>query len=463
MIFRERRQVSAALFNLCFSRMVARSSLLMSVLLIAAWAPPVRAQVLFSDSAGVRQLKEAVRLQSPEIVARRAAVDVARARLRAIGFAPAASLAAEMEEVPDGLNAASAGSIRFDLSREFFSSTLRSAKRAVSERDVERAQAELELAERSVDTRVDRALTLAIGGVAIARRLSAEDSLLASAEDGVRTRFAVGGARYVDVLRVRTERLRVQTDAATAFTEARIGRRFLELLIASSTGAEALTLVIDTVVTRELRDPLRIPLPAAPGLDSLIALSGVARFGKIAVARAKASQRLANAEQRPVFAGSIGVQRFAGESGGFTTGPTIGASVSLPFTARRANQATRAVAEREIGAAEAERDAAIALLRNDLTAAYLRYEASRERLTLFDAALLQGAREERESALAAYRSGELSLIELLDFERALARAEIARLRSRMEAAGALADLIAGAAGQSAGFHTEFTLPLEGDR
>ena len=70
-----------------------------------------------------------------------------------------------------------------------------------------------------------------------------------------------------------------------------------------------------------------------------------------------------------------------------------------------------------------------------------RYDAARTRIASFDAALLRGARDERESALGAYRSGELSLLELLDFERALARAEIERLRNRIDAADALADLL----------------------
>lgn len=79
-------------------------------------------------------------------------------------------------------------------------------------------------------------------------------------------------------------------------------------------------------------------------------------------------------------------------------------------------------------------------------AARTRYEAARERLAAFDAALLRGVRQERETALAAYRSGELSLIELLDFERALARAEVEQRRAHIEAVVALADLISGAAG-----------------
>jgi outer membrane protein TolC len=98
-------------------------------------------------------------------------------------------------------------------------------------------------------------------------------------------------------------------------------------------------------------------------------------------------------------------------------------------------------AEQDVAAARAARDAAAADARAVLGSALERYKSARERLTLFGQALLRGVREERESALAAYRAGELSLVELLDFERALARAEITRLESGIEAAEAYAELL----------------------
>ena len=98
------------------------------------------------------------------------------------------------------------------------------------------------------------------------------------------------------------------------------------------------------------------------------------------------------------------------------------------------------MAEREVDAARAEQRAALASARARIGAAVERYDAAREQIALYDSALLQAARAEREGALAAYRTGDFTLIELLDFERALARAEIDRLRSRMAAADALAAL-----------------------
>lgn len=141
------------------------------------------------------------------------------------------------------------------------------------------------------------------------------------------------------------------------------------------------------------------------------------------------------------FAGSVGLQRTIERDGGNAFGPVLSGSVTLPFTAGRANRADRLAAEREVTAARATREAVLARVRGRLAGAVARYEAGRARLAVYDAALLRAARDERESALSAFRTGELSLVELIDFERALAHAEIERLRAHADAVEAYANLI----------------------
>jgi cobalt-zinc-cadmium efflux system outer membrane protein len=145
------------------------------------------------------------------------------------------------------------------------------------------------------------------------------------------------------------------------------------------------------------------------------------------------------------LSGSLGAQRRF-EGGETSFGPLLGASITLPFTAGRANRARTAAGELESRAAEAEREAERADVTAALRAALARYEAARERVMAFDTALLQGARDEREGALGTFRTGEMSLVEFLDFERALARAEIERLQARADVAEAYADLIGAANG-----------------
>jgi cobalt-zinc-cadmium efflux system outer membrane protein len=399
-----------------------------------------------SDSAVVAALRDAIQRINPELAARRASLAAAEARLRATGFAAPVVLSGEIEDVPGGVDVGEAGSTRLELSREFLAGGVRAARRAVAAADVERARVALDVTERRLRARTDQFLMRAVAATAIARRLGAEDSLLSGTGEALRARFAVGDASYVNVLRLRTEQLRVQTERAGALTNARIGRRALLALVTPADTVEPVpTALVDSAIARLLTAPVGTPLPPAPDVDSLVALSGAVRLASVDVMRFEAGRRLTRAERRPQVAASFGAQRFGTDDGRHTVGPTVGLSISLPFTARRANRASFVAAEREVEAAQAQRRAVSVAARAELAAAWEQYEAARERLALYNAALLRGAREERETALAAYRSGGFSLLELLDFERALARAEIAELQGRIDAADALADLLAGAA------------------
>ena len=389
----------------------------------------------------VSRLKSIIRESNPELASRRATVSASEAGANAVGRGPPAALSAEVEEVPSGLDLANAQSMRLELSKDFLPSALRRARRAAAQNEVDRARVELSLAERALDARVTRLLVHAVAEAAIAQRLAAEDSLLRAAEEGVRVRFAVGDARYVDVLRLRTERLRVQSDVASALVEARSDRRSLIALADVGASSDSVSVLVDAIIREGYRSRIFAMLSALPNLDSLIARSGVLRLAEIEVARARSALLVVRAEQRPAVGASLGVQRFATEDGGFAVGPSAAVSLSLPSTAGRSRRAASLAAEREVAAAEAWQRSVHSSVRSELASGVDRYESARARVSLFDAALLTGARDERESAVAAFRTGQLSLVELLDFERALSRAEVTRLESHIEAADAIADLI----------------------
>lgn len=402
-------------------------------------ARPLAAQApTLVDATATARLMRLV-AANPILEAQAAALRVAEARAAAVGLTPAATLDAEVEEVPGGVNVLDAGSLRVGVSRELVPSAARRARRDVARQEVERARLERGLTERSLVARAAARLVEASAAGAMARRLAAEDSLLVAAEVALTARFSVGDARYVDVLRLRSERLRVQSDRARVLAEARVARRALLALAGQGSAGE-----VDALIARESAATTRT-LPPPPDVDSLAASSGAAQLARAEVARAEAARRLTRAEQRPSVVASLGLQRFEGETG-HVIGPTVGASLSLPFTARGATRAATLVADREVAAAQAAARATLARVRNEVAAAADRYEAARAQLALYDAALLRAARDEREGALASYRAGDLTLVELLDFERSLARAEIDQLRSRTEAADALADLVARVAG-----------------
>lgn len=391
------------------------------------------------DPAIAEPLRAAILRSNPSLRAARASVEAAQARLTGAGLAPPAVLTGEIEDVAGGTDLKGAG-IRLQVEREFLTGGRRSAARALASAVVRVEQASLHAAERRILARGYAAVARLAAARATAGRLAAEDSLLLGAEASLRDRFAVGDARYVDVLRLRTERLRVQSERAEALTWAQTARSVLAGLVSEDDLPQ-----IEALVAERADSLLAGSVPPAPDVDSVIAAAGALRVADAILERARAERELVLAEQRPRISAALGAQRIADEVGGSSFGPVLETSITLPFTARGSNRASELAAEREVAAAIARHAAVVAALRADLSAALVRYEAARERLAVYDSALLRGVREERESALAAYRVGQISLIELLDFERALARAEIERLSAHADAAEALADLFAGAA------------------
>lgn len=396
-----------------------------------------------SDTVGIGRLLDRIRATNPDLIARRRGLEAASARTRAAGFAPASVLSGEVEEVPGGADVSRAGSIRLSLEHEFLSGGRRGAARSVAAAEAEVFSAELAMAERRTVMLAVQALAQSVDWLSIAQRLAEQDSLLSSAQVSLQTRFAAGQARYVDVLRLRTERLRAEAEQAAAATEAQVARRSLVTLLARTDSVSAPdAALVDSVIASHLASSAKLRrFPASPSVDSLLVTSGATRLADAGLARAKAERQLILANRHVRFTVFAGAQRFVSENANHTVGPVLGGSISLPFTAGRANATAAAAAELGVEAAAAQRDALLAARRGALLVARDRYEAARARLAVYDAALLQGAREERESALAVYRSGSLSLIELLDFERALARAEIDRLGSQIDAEAALTALL----------------------
>lgn len=417
--------------------------------------PSIESAIVAHDSLLARLVPTAIRAAllraSPELALRRAEVAAAAARWEASGFAPPVVLAGDVEDAPGA--ALDRATVRVDLERELLSGGRRRAAREVAVAELRAAEARLQAAEVEVVAAAFHAASRVAGWRAILERLAAQDTLLASAEHSLRTRFSVGQATYVDVLRLRTERLRVAGEQATAELSASTAQLELETMFASldsladAAGPARRDQWLDSLrlvaVSAELGDD---GLPPPPEVEALLQASGVIAATDAVVADAVGRRQLLLAAQRPRLALGLGVQRFGVEAGApndFRLGPTLGVSLTLPFTSGRASRNSAIAADRAVESAEAARRFQLSARTRAAAVARARYGAARERLRTIAPALLRGAREERESALAAYQNGQLSLLALLDFERALAGAETARIFTYLEAIDALAALLGG--------------------
>jgi outer membrane protein TolC len=416
--------------------------LLKACVLFLTVASPIHGQVR-PASPFVPATLQAALGTPPAVSAAQAEVARASARHTAAGASPTWFISAGASEVPDA--DFSKGNLRIELGRDILPSGRRAGERDAAAAELERAAATLEGTIRRMDAVLIRAVSRSLGWELIRRRRAAQDSLLMAAEEALRARFGTGEARYLDVLRLRTERLRVTSTLASAQAEARGGEAVLGGLAGDSAGQSRLMAALTGA--RQSADALEGPLPDLPDVDSLTAASTPVLVARTELRRAEAERALDLAEHRTQGSAFAGIQRIGQTGDGSTLGPTIGITLSLPFLTSGAIGRIRAAADSSVSAAQARVTAAQAEVSARLGTAVARYAGARERVTIYDPALLRGARAEREAALANYRAGTVSLVELLDFERALVDAEIGRFESMLAAADAWADLLDVQAGE----------------
>ena len=390
-----------------------------------------------TDVAGIAgialRLTAVARSGNLELQSRRRAVDAARALERATGHAPAASVALSLSDGP-GLDPAG-GNAELAVSRELFLGARLAAARGRASVELAATEQELAARERLLSSQVLSLLANAASQLRLERRLTRRDRLLEEAETALRVRFAVGSARYVDVLRVRTARLEARVQLTAARAESMAAASALVQFIGTADGTPVLGL-LDSAASDALSASWLAALPVPQAADTALALHAEVRMARAAVARAVAASRELEVLRRPQLAGLAGLQRISPVNGGNSASFMFGFSSTLPFTARRSNALTAEASMQAIGASRAEEAAVEASARAELEQNTARYTAARERLRAFDEALLVAADAEREAALAAFRAGTLTLLELLDFEQALVGVEVERARSLAAAADA---------------------------
>jgi hypothetical protein len=377
-------------------------------------------------------------LMGPAPAVTAAEADLARARARRGAAGPAGDwfVSSGVSEAPNA--DLSQGNIRLELGHDILPSGRQAAEREVADAASARATAVLLATSRRVDAARIRAVSRAVGWDLVRRRRASQDTLLALAEDALRARFGAGQARYLDVLRLRTERLRVAAGIAAAAAQAQAGRATLTALLApGDTARLRATLATLDSGTQDWPGPL----PDVPSADVLAAGHPALTVAQADVAKAEAERTLARSARRAQGSAFAGIQRVGQATGGPALGPTLGVTFYLPFLSSGTTRRIVQAGDTAVVAAESRAVAARAEVTAGLAAATARYAGARDQVATFDAALLRGARSEREVALSGYRAGALSLLELLDFERALAEAEIGRLESLLTAADAWADLL----------------------
>ncbi len=293
----------------------------------------------------------------------------------------------------------------------------RSARRAVATAELGSAEARQALTHRALTLDVVSLYleALRLRNRHAALRLQAAD--LAELVRIVARRVEVGTTAEADVLRLRAEEARTTAELVRA--ELAATRALTEL---------AARLDVDAQL-EQLQAPILPPLGPEPALDDVLARRPDVAVAARAADTARQVLRLEDARGVPDPAVNAGYKRTMGYHSGLVT-----FTMAVPIFER--NRVARAVARGEVQAADHELAAVTRRARGELLAT--RTAANRLRTAAEETRmqLLEPARGARDAARAAFQTGALDVMRLLDAERIHADAALVVLDLDLDAVAA---------------------------
>ena len=229
-------------------------------------------------------------------------------------------------------------------------------------------------------------------------------------------RVAIGTTAELDLLKLRTEEARLSTDLLR--TEVAAQRALVQLTSRANVEAD-----LDALETP--------PLPALPIPDDEVAIKRRPDVlaAERAVVSAQQALRLEDARGTPDPALNAGYKR----TGGFNTGLF---TVTMPLPLWDRNRVNRILAQGQVTAAELERSAVERRARGELAATRMAAGRLSERAREVRARLVEPARGAREAARAAFASGALDVLRLVDAERVFTDATLVAIEIEIDAVAA---------------------------
>lgn len=289
----------------------------------------------------------------------------------------------------------------------------REARRAVATAAHDTASATAALAWRDLAQAVTTDYLAAVRAAAHARALADHAASLSEAVRVMARRVDVGSAPEADLLKLRTEEARIVLERTRA--DVAIARALA--VLSSRLGAD--------VSAAQLQRPglaLAAELAVTPSHPELRAADG-------AVAAARAASRVERARGVPDLGVNAGVKR----TSGYNTGV---AAFTLPIPIFDSNGVARAIAEGQVRAAEQERLAVERRLQGTLAAATTAARTLTAQAANAGRTLVAPARGARDAARAAFASGALDVMRLVDAERVVIDAERVAIDIEIDAVAA---------------------------
>ena len=388
-----------------------------------------------ADSSGApltlgAALDEALQ-RNPALATARAEFTTALRRRAAEGFLPPPSVEAEIWQWPlTSINPLDTNMYMFTMRQEIPGRGKRAALAAAADRGVDVAANDIAAREREVLAEVTRAyVELAISRESIAVHQAHVD-LLRQTADLTTVRYGAGHGTQQEAIKAIAEISRLHGDLITLDERARIAAGELNALLN--------------------RDPLTPIGPVSLATDAtelppLDVLQGVAlvshpdlKGATLEIARAQADVVIAGNQGKPDYMVTGGYQLVPHTAGAWTA--AVGVTWPGAPWSRHGIDAKRSEAMAGVEVARTKQAEAANAIRLAVQQAYVHATAAAERARLLDTTVVPQLRQVLEASRIAYASERGDAASVVDGQRMVLDAELARLEALSQAAGARADL-----------------------
>jgi cobalt-zinc-cadmium efflux system outer membrane protein len=396
----------------CFRAVVIAGSLL------CAGASPARAQ-----SSSPFTLHDALRIartQAPAIAAEQARARAAHDAVGRVAVMPNPLVEVRVENWGAPATSALPRDAFFTASQAIELGGKLGARRGLADALARSARTSVSLAEQAALVDVANLYLQSVAARERQRLTQQHAAELAELLRIMERRVAAGAAAESELFRLTSEEARIARDAVMAELEA-------------SRSVAKLSARLGMPVARDvLVMPPVPPVPAAPDESSLLDRRADVLAAREAVATARQHLRVESARRTPDLTLHGGVVRSGGSSAGI-------AAVSIPLPLFDRNQEARARAEGEVRARQAELDGSEQWARGDIAATRAAARALESQARAIRNRLVAPATAAREAALAAFQSGAIDMVRLLDAERMALDAALIALQLEIDSVVAAID------------------------
>lgn len=375
--------------------------LLVGVLALSPGGPAGAGQ----DLPSPLRLSDVVRLASE----RRDEIHAARARTRAGEARPALvsaladpMLSTSLDHLPFGMRGAD---FNVTLEQQVPLSRVRGHRRASALADVGRLRAAADATALDVRLEAANAFVMLQERRQTAALVAEQVAFARDVVTAANARYASGTAPQSDVLRAEVEVARLDAFARALVNEVRAA----EALLNAALGRDA-----DRPVPPLAPVPLAMPPPPWPAVKDALESRPELTAARAEIARAEADVRVMRDMSRPMLTFRTGPASTMAEGAGWMAM----AGLSLPVW-RGKVRAGIAEAEAMQRTAEADLRATARAIEGDAAAALHQLHAARERRTALHGDVLPRARMAIDPAIAAYASGQLPLVSVIEAVQAL--------------------------------------------